>query len=95
MIGTRFGFPQVSLPPRQLSVLVARYKKRDHCCTVVKGEDGKVCYRLKDGREFTGPSRAPCPRHRHDHGTIEDAPERVEEVIAQAHRYAARYLGGV
>ncbi len=40
------------------TVLVARYKKRDHRCEVVKGEAGKVRYRLADGREFTSPSAA-------------------------------------
>jgi len=40
------------------TVLVARYRKRDHRCEVVKGEEGKVLFRFKDGREFTSPSAA-------------------------------------
>jgi hypothetical protein len=40
------------------TVLVGRYHKKDHRCEVVKGEEGKVRYRLKDGREFTSPSAA-------------------------------------
>ncbi|MDZ4278007.1 MAG: hypothetical protein U1B78_02590 [Dehalococcoidia bacterium] len=40
------------------TVLVARYKKADHRCEVVASEEGKVLYRLKDGREFTSPSAA-------------------------------------
>jgi len=45
-----------NLKPGQ--VLVARYKQREHRCEVVKGEEGKVRYRLKDGREFASPSAA-------------------------------------
>ena len=40
------------------TVLVARYKKEDYRCDVVAGEDGKVVYRLPDGREFKSPSSA-------------------------------------
>ena len=40
------------------TVLVARYKKRDHRAEVVAGAGGKVVYRLKDGREFSSPSAA-------------------------------------
>jgi hypothetical protein len=39
------------------TVLVARYKKRDHRCDVVKGKDGKVVFRV-GGKEFTSPSAA-------------------------------------
>ena len=38
--------------------LVARYKGAEHTAEVVAGEDGKVRYRLADGREFTSPSAA-------------------------------------
>ncbi|MGB2694775.1 MAG: hypothetical protein WBD55_06250 [Dehalococcoidia bacterium] len=40
------------------TVLVARYKKQDHPCEVVAGEEGKVRYRLKGGREYDSPSAA-------------------------------------
>jgi hypothetical protein len=40
------------------TVLVARYKKQDHRCEVVAGEDGKVVFRIKGGKEFTSPSAA-------------------------------------
>ncbi len=40
------------------TVLEARYKKAQHRCEVVAGEEGKVRYRLKDGREFSSPSAA-------------------------------------
>jgi hypothetical protein len=40
------------------TVLVARYKKRDHRCTVVKGEDGKLVYRVHGGKDYTSPSAA-------------------------------------
>ena len=40
------------------TVLVARYKKRDHRCDVVKGEGSRVVYRLEDGQEFKSPSAA-------------------------------------
>ena len=39
------------------TVLVARYKKRDHRCEVVKGAEGKVAFRV-GGKEFTSPSAA-------------------------------------
>ena len=38
--------------------LVARYRKQEYACEVVAGEDGKVRYRLADGREFKSPSSA-------------------------------------
>ena len=38
--------------------LVARYKKQGHRAEVVAGEEGKVRYRLEDGREFKSPSAA-------------------------------------
>ncbi len=40
------------------TVLVARYKKRDHRCTVVKDEDGKLVYRVHGGKDYTSPSAA-------------------------------------
>ena len=45
------------------TVLVAVYpsrgpKRKEHRCEVVAGEEGRVGYRLKDGREFTSPSAA-------------------------------------
>ena len=40
------------------TVLVARYKGAEHTAEVVPGEEGKVCYRLTDGREFNSPSAA-------------------------------------
>jgi hypothetical protein len=40
------------------TTLVARYKKEEHRAEVVEGKDGKVVYRLSDGREFTSPSAA-------------------------------------
>ena len=39
------------------TVLVARYKKRDHRCDVVKGEDGKAAYKV-GGKTYTSPSAA-------------------------------------
>jgi hypothetical protein len=39
------------------TVLVARYKKQDHRCEVVKAKDGKVVYRVK-GKEYGSPSAA-------------------------------------
>lgn len=33
-------------------------KRKEHRCEVVAGEEGRVVYRLKDGREFTSPSAA-------------------------------------
>lgn len=38
--------------------LVGRYHKEQHTCQVVAGENGKVRYRLEDGREFKSPSAA-------------------------------------
>ena len=38
--------------------LVATYKKEEYHSLVVAGEDGKVMYRLWDGREFKSPSAA-------------------------------------
>jgi len=38
--------------------LVASYKKETHTAEVVGGEDGKLRFRLADGREFTSPSAA-------------------------------------
>ena len=40
------------------TVLVARYKKHDYKCTVVKGEDGKPIYRLHGGKDYKSPSSA-------------------------------------
>ena len=39
------------------TVLVARYKKRDHRCDVVKGVEGKVAFRV-NGKEYGSPSAA-------------------------------------
>jgi hypothetical protein len=39
------------------TVLVARYKKRDHRCEVVKGAEGKVAFRV-NGKEYGSPSAA-------------------------------------
>ncbi len=38
--------------------LVAHYRKQDFTCEVVEVEDGKLRYRLEDGREFKSPSAA-------------------------------------
>ena len=38
--------------------LVASYKKQEYRAEVVTGEDGKIRFRLADGREFTSPSAA-------------------------------------
>jgi len=38
--------------------LIAKYKKEEHRAEVVAGEEGKVKYRLADGREFKSPSSA-------------------------------------
>ena len=38
--------------------LTARYKKQGYSAEVVAGEDGKVRYKLPDGREFKSPSSA-------------------------------------
>ena len=40
------------------TVLVARYKKHDYKCTVVKGEDGNLIYRLHGGEDHMSPSSA-------------------------------------
>ena len=38
--------------------LIAKYKKEGYKAEVIAGEDGKVKYRLADGREFKSPSSA-------------------------------------
>ena len=38
--------------------LIAKYKKEEHRAEVIAGEEGKVMYRLADGREFKSPSSA-------------------------------------
>ena len=38
--------------------LIAKYKKEEYRAEVVAGEQGKVKYRLTDGREFKSPSAA-------------------------------------
>ena len=38
--------------------LIARYKGKEHRAEVVAGEEGKVRFRLEDGREFRSPSAA-------------------------------------
>ncbi len=38
--------------------LTARYKKEEYHAEVIAGEEGKVMYRLEDGREFKSPSAA-------------------------------------
>ena len=38
--------------------LIARYKKEEYRAEVIAGEEGKVRYRLTDGREFKSPSSA-------------------------------------
>ena len=38
--------------------LIAKYKKEDYRAEVIAGEEGKVKYRLTDGREFKSPSSA-------------------------------------
>ena len=38
--------------------LIARYKEEEYQAEVVAGEEGKVKYRLADGREFKSPSSA-------------------------------------
>jgi hypothetical protein len=40
------------------TTLVARYRKKEYRADVVAGKEGKVVYRLTDGREFTSPSAA-------------------------------------
>ena len=39
-------------------MLIAKYKKKEFRAEVVAGEEGKVKYRLADGREFKSPSAA-------------------------------------
>ena len=38
--------------------LVVRHKGTEHECTVIKGKDGEIRYRLADGKEFNSPSSA-------------------------------------
>ena len=38
--------------------LIAKYKKEEYRAEVVAGEEGKVKYRLADGRECKSPSAA-------------------------------------
>ena len=38
--------------------LIAKYKKEEYRAEVIAGEEGKVKYRLADGREFKSPSAA-------------------------------------
>ena len=38
--------------------LIAKYKKEEYRAEVVAAEEGKVKYRLADGREFNSPSSA-------------------------------------
>ena len=38
--------------------LIAKYKKEDYRAEAIGGEEGKVKYRLTDGREFKSPSSA-------------------------------------
>ena len=38
--------------------LIAKYKKEEYRAEVVAGEEGKVRYKLADGREFKSPSSA-------------------------------------
>ncbi len=38
--------------------LIAKYKKDEYRAEVIAGEEGKVRYRLADGREFKSPSSA-------------------------------------
>ena len=40
------------------SKLIAKYKKEEYKAEVIAGEDGKIMYRLADGREFKSPSSA-------------------------------------
>ena len=50
--------PIVSRKLKPGTVLVARYKKQDYKCTVVKGEDGELIYRLHGGEKHKSPSSA-------------------------------------
>ena len=38
--------------------LTGRYHKQSYSCEVVENAEGKLCYRLQDGREFKSPSAA-------------------------------------
>ena len=38
--------------------LIAKYKKEEYRVEVIAGEEGKIMYRLADGREFKSPSSA-------------------------------------
>lgn len=38
--------------------LIAKYKKEEHRAEVIAGEEGKVKYRLANGKEFKSPSSA-------------------------------------
>ena len=38
--------------------LIAKYKKEEYRAEVIAGHEGKVKYRLADGREFKSPSSA-------------------------------------
>ena len=38
--------------------LIAKYKKEEYKAEVIAGEEGKIIYRLADGREFKSPSSA-------------------------------------
>ena len=40
------------------TTLVAHYKDKEYRAKVMAGKDGKLRYRLADGREFKGPSGA-------------------------------------
>ncbi len=44
--------------PEPGTKLIASYKKEEDRAEVVAGEDGKILYRLDDGREFKSPSSA-------------------------------------
>jgi hypothetical protein len=52
---------KMTIENRNLAVgtkLIARYHKESHSCEVVQGDNGKLKYRLTDGREFKSPSAA-------------------------------------
>ena len=38
--------------------LIAKFKKEEYRAEVIPGEEGKIAYRLSDGREFKSPSAA-------------------------------------
>lgn len=51
----------MSIKDRNLTVgtkLVARYHKESHTCEVIEGQNGKLRYKLENGREFKSPSAA-------------------------------------